>query len=438
MRGGKSMAFDYFYGRGTEQFAFYQIPKVLITDDRFAEISLEAKFLYSLMLDRAALSAKNGWLDAEGRVYIYYTLEQVMADLRCANQKATKLMKELEVKIGLIERRKQGQGKPARIYVKDFMSGLHGCGNDRDLPEAHENHESGVMRITGQDSRKSCTNNTDNNKTDISETNLIHPFKVVEDDDMRKTVESIRTYGVMSPVIVRPDSEGTCEMISGHRRRYASILAGKSEVPAIVREMDDDTATILMVDCNLQREHILPSEKAKAYKMKIDAIRHQGKRTDLTSCRAGTKYRADEEIARQTGESARTVQRFIRLNHLIPELLTLVDERKMAFNPAVEISYMKPEEQQIVYEAMNLAQTTPSISQALRLKKSSQDGTCTEELMKSIMDEEKKNPLNRIVFDRMVLQKYFPQNISAREMEVQILQLLEDWRGKKNGMPEEA
>ncbi len=282
-----------------------------------------------------------------------------------------------------------------------------------------------------------------------------HPFKVVEDDDMRKTVESIRTYGVMSPVIVRPDGEGTYEMISGHRRRYASILAGKSEVPAIVREMDDDTATILMVDCNLQREHILPSEKAKAYKMKIDAIRHQGKRTDLTSCRAGTKskadgqaestscragtkYRADEEIARQTGESARTVQRFIRLNHLIPELLALVDERKMAFNPAVEISYMKPEEQQIVYEAMNLAQTTPSISQALRLKKSSQDGTCTEELMKSIMDEEKKNPLNRIVFDRMVLQKYFPQNISAREMEVQILQLLEDWRGTKNGMPEEA
>lgn len=185
------MAFDYFYGRGTEQFAFYQIPKVLITDDRFADISLEAKFLYSLMLDRAALSAKNGWLDEKGRVYIYYTLEQVMADLRCANQKATKLMKELEVKIGLIERRKQGQGKPAMIYVKDFMSGLHGCGNDRDLPEAHENHESeahekqtnenhesGVVRITRQDSRKSCTNNTDHNNTDMSETNLIHPSTV--------------------------------------------------------------------------------------------------------------------------------------------------------------------------------------------------------------------------------------------------------------------
>lgn len=185
------MAFDYFYGRGTEQFAFYQIPKVLITDDRFADISLEAKFLYSLMLDRAALSAKNGWLDEEGRVYIYYTLEQVMADLRCANQKATKLMKELEVKIGLIERRKQGQGKPAMIYVKDFMSGLHAREDDRRPMDTHENHESeaheglhhdfhesGVVRITGQDSRKSCTNNTDINNTDMSETNLIHPSTV--------------------------------------------------------------------------------------------------------------------------------------------------------------------------------------------------------------------------------------------------------------------
>ena len=271
-----------------------------------------------------------------------------------------------------------------------------------------------------------------------------HPFKVVEDDDMRKTAASIREYGVMSPVIVRPDGMGTYEMISGHRRRYASIMVGKKEIPAIVREMDDDTATILMVDCNLQREHILPSEKAKAYKMKIEAIRNQGKRTDLTSCRVGTKsqvdedddstscrtgtkFRADEEIARQTGESARTVQRFIRLNNLVPDLLNLVDEKKIAFNPAVEISYMKPEEQQEVYEAMSLAQTTPSVSQALRLKKSSQDGTCTVELMREILDEEKKNPLNRIVLDRLALQKYFPQDMSAREIEMKILELLEDW-----------
>jgi len=254
-----------------------------------------------------------------------------------------------------------------------------------------------------------------------------HPFKVLDDEDMRKTVDSIREYGVLVPVIIRPDGNGEYEMISGHRRRYASIMAGKKEVPAIIREMDDDTATILMVDSNLQREHILPSERAKAYKMKMEALKHQGKRTDLTSCQVGTRLRADEELAKQTGESARTVQRFVRLNNLIPELLDLVDEKKIAFNPAVEISYMKPEEQKEFYEAMEIAQTTPSLSQAQRLKKSSQEGNCTAELIERIMDEEKKNPLNRVVFDSSILQKYFPQKTTAREMEMQILQLLEQW-----------
>lgn len=258
-----------------------------------------------------------------------------------------------------------------------------------------------------------------------------HPFKVQDDEDMRKTADSIREYGVLVPVIVRPDGNGEYEMISGHRRRYASILAGKEEIPAIVREMDDDTATILMVDSNLQREHILPSERAKAYKMKMEALKHQGRRIDLTSCQIGTKFRADEELAKQTGESARTVQRFVRLNNLIPELLNLVDEKKLAFNPAVELSYMKPEEQKDFFEAMELAQTTPSLSQAQRLKKSSQEGTCTAELIESIMDEEKKNPLHRVVFDSNILQKYFPQKTSAREMEIQILQLLEQWAGMK-------
>lgn len=258
-----------------------------------------------------------------------------------------------------------------------------------------------------------------------------HPFKVLDDEDMRKTVDSIREYGVLVPVIIRPDGNGEYEMISGHRRRYASILAGKKEVPAIIREMDDDTATILMVDSNLQREHILPSERAKAYKMKLEALKHQGKRTDLTSCQVGTRLRADEELAKQTGESARTVQRFVRLNNLIPELLDLVDEKKIAFNPAVEISYMKPEEQKEFYEAMEIAQTTPSLSQAQRLKKSSQEGNCTAELIERIMDEEKKNPLNRVVFDSSVLQKYFPQKTTAREMEMQILQLLEQWAGNR-------
>lgn len=258
-----------------------------------------------------------------------------------------------------------------------------------------------------------------------------HPFKVLDDEDMRKTVDSIREYGVLVPVIIRPDGNGEYEMISGHRRRYASIMAGKKEVPVIIREMDDDTATILMVDSNLQREHILPSERAKAYKMKMEALKHQGKRTDLTSCQVGTRLRADEELAKQTGESARTVQRFVRLNNLIPELLDLVDEKKIAFNPAVEISYMKPEEQKEFYEAMEIAQTTPSLSQAQRLKKSSQEGNCTAELIERIMDEEKKNPLNRVVFDSSILQKYFPQKTTAREMEMQILQLLEQWAGNR-------
>lgn len=258
-----------------------------------------------------------------------------------------------------------------------------------------------------------------------------HPFKVLDDEDMRKTVDSIREYGVLVPVIIRPDGNGEYEMISGHRRRYASIMAGKKEVPAIIREMDDDTATILMGDSNLQREHILPSERAKAYKMKMEALKHQGKRTDLTSCQVGTRLRADEELAKQTGESARTVQRFVRLNNLIPELLDLLDEKKIAFNPAVEISYMKQEEQKEFYEAMEIAQTTPSLSQAQRLKKSSQEGKCTAELIERIMDEEKKNPLNRVVFDSSILQKYFPQKTTAREMEMQILQLLEQWAGNR-------
>lgn len=258
-----------------------------------------------------------------------------------------------------------------------------------------------------------------------------HPFKVLDDEEMRKMADSVREYGVLVPVIVRRDGDGEYEMISGHRRRYASILAGKEEVPAIVREMDDDTATILMVDSNLQREHILPSERAKAYKMKMDALKHQGKRTDLTSCQDGTKLRADEELAKQVGESARTVQRFVRLNHLIPELLDLVDDREIAFNPAVELSYMKPEDQHDFVEIMEYTQTSPSISQALRLKKSSQEGTCTPELIEAIMEEEKKSPLNRVVFDKNILQKYFPQQTSAREMEMQILELLNQWSRMK-------
>ena len=202
-------------------------------------------------------------------------------------------------------------------------------------------------------------------------------------------------------------------------------------MPVIVREMDDDTATILMVDSNLQREHILPSERAKAYQMKMDALRHQGQRTDLTSCQVGTKLRADEQLAKDTGESARTVQRFVRLNHLIPELLDMVDDKKIAFNPAVELSYMKPEDQKEFFEAMNIAQTPPSVSQAQRLKKSSQEGRCTPELIESIMDEDKKSPLDRVVFDSEELRKYFPKNYTSKQMQDAILKLLDQWTKKK-------
>lgn len=258
-----------------------------------------------------------------------------------------------------------------------------------------------------------------------------HPFKVVDDEDMRKTADSIREYGVLVPAIVRPLGNGEYEMISGHRRRYASKLAGKDEMPVIVREMDDDTATILMVDSNLQREHILPSERAKAYQMKMEAMKHQGERTDLTSRQVGTKLRADEQVAKDTGESARTVQRFVRLNHLIPELLEMVDEKKIAFNPAVELSYLKPQEQKEFFEAMDIMQTPPSLSQAQRLKKSSQEGRCTPELIESIMDEDKKSPLNRVVFDFEDLRKYFPKNYTSKQMQTAILLMLDQWSRTK-------
>jgi ParB family chromosome partitioning protein len=258
-----------------------------------------------------------------------------------------------------------------------------------------------------------------------------HPFKVVDDEDMRKTADSIREYGVLVPAIVRPLENGDYEMISGHRRRYASMLAGKETMPVIVREMDDDTATILMVDSNLQRENILPSERAKAYKMKMEALKHQGERTDLTSVQVGQKLGARAQVAKESGQSEIQVQRYMRLNNLIPELQEMVDQKKIAFNPAVELSYLKPEEQEDFMQAMENAQTSPSLSQAQRLKKSSQEGRCTPEVMQTIMDEEKKAPLNRVVIDTAVLQKYFPKSYTPRQMQEQIIKLLDQWMKKR-------
>jgi ParB family chromosome partitioning protein len=259
-----------------------------------------------------------------------------------------------------------------------------------------------------------------------------HPFKVVNDEEMKKTAESIKQYGVLVPAIVRPLENGEYEMISGHRRRYASMLAGKETMPVIVREMDDDTATILMVDSNLQRENILPSERAKAYQMKMEALKHQGKRADLTSDQIEPKLRARDLIAKDTGQSGPTVQRYLRLNNLIPELLDMVDGKKLAFNPAVELSYLKPEEQKEFLTAMESAQTSPSLSQAQRLKKASQEGRCTADLMQSVMDEDKKSPMDRVVFDTSDLRKYFPKSYTPKQMQDTILKLLAQWTRKRN------
>lgn len=258
-----------------------------------------------------------------------------------------------------------------------------------------------------------------------------HPFKVLDDDAMTETVESIRQMGVANPLIVRPDQDGGYEIISGHRRHHAAELAGLDDIPVIVRELDDDAAVIMMVDSNLQRENILPSERAKAYKMKMDALRHQGQRTDLTSPQVAAKFRADDEVGKGAGVSGDTVRRFVRLTNLIPEVLDMVDEKKIAFNPAVELSYLKPEEQRNFLEAMDYAQAAPSLSQAQRMKKKSQESGCTLDDMCSIMDEVKKDDLGQIAFKTSDLQKFFPKSYTPRQMSDTILRLLEQWQRRR-------
>ena len=258
-----------------------------------------------------------------------------------------------------------------------------------------------------------------------------HPFRVVDDEEMQKTVDSVKEYGVLTPAIVRPDPDGGYEMISGHRRMRASELAGLRELPAIVREMDDDEAIIFMVDSNLQRETILPSEKAWAYRMKMEAIKHQGARKDLTSCQVGTKLRSDQMLAEGTNESARTIQRYIRLTDLRPEILDMVDNKQIAFNPAVELSYLKPEEQKDFLEAMDAAQAAPSLSQAQRIKKLSQARICTLEAMCDVMNEEKKDDMSRVVISHDTLRKYFPKSYTPKQMEDVILKLLTQWKNRQ-------
>lgn len=258
-----------------------------------------------------------------------------------------------------------------------------------------------------------------------------HPFKVKDDAAMQDTVDSVREYGVLVPAIARPDPDGGYELIAGHRRHYASELAGKETMPVIVRDLDDDAATIIMVDSNLQREELLPSERAFAYKMKLEAIRHQGKRQELTSSQVGMKLQALDIVGQQAGDSRNQVHRFIRLTELIPELLDMVDERKIAFNPAVELSYLKKEEQTLLLEAMDSEQATPSLSQAQRLKKFSQQKMLSLDVMRAVMSEEKKNDLDRVTLKNETLRKYFPKSYTPKQMEDTIIKLLEGWYKKR-------
>ena len=263
-----------------------------------------------------------------------------------------------------------------------------------------------------------------------------HPFKVLDDELMEQTVESIKQIGVVSPLIVRPDPEGGFEILSGHRRLHAAQLAGLETVPVIVKEMDDDAAIIFMVDSNLQRENILPSERAFSYKMKLEAMKHQGERADLqpetTSRQLGEKLQTSVAVmSEEMGESQRQIQRFIRLTNLIPEILDMVDEKKIAFNPAVELSYLKTSEQKEFLEAMDYAQASPSLSQAQRLKKLSQEGGCTLDAMCEVMNEIKKDELDHVTIKNEVLRKYFPKSYTPKQMQDTIIRLLEKWQRSK-------
>ena len=259
-----------------------------------------------------------------------------------------------------------------------------------------------------------------------------HPFMVKDDDAMIETADSIKKYGVLVPAIARPLPDGGYELVAGHRRRRASELAGKETMPVIVRDLDDDAATIIMVDSNLQRENLLPSERAFAYKMKLEAIKHQGARTDLTSVQVEQKLSARDQVAKEAGErSGIQVMRYVRLTELIPELLDMVDEKKIAFNPAYELSFLKPDEQQMLVETMDYEQATPSLSQAQRMKKFSQDGKLSEDVMLAIMSEEKKGDLDKVTLSSDTLRKYFPKSYTPAKMQETIIKLLEQWQKKR-------
>ena len=258
-----------------------------------------------------------------------------------------------------------------------------------------------------------------------------HPFKVLDDESMQRTVESVEQYGVLSPLIARPRPEGGYEIISGHRRQHAAQLAGLDALPVIVRQMDDDAAVLLMVDSNLQRENILPSERVFAYKMKLEALKNQGARSDLTSTQLVSKLRSNEQLGAENNQSRETVRRFIRLTNLVPELLDMVDEKKIAFNPAVELSYLDESQQRDFLETMNDTQNAPSLSQAQRLKRLAQEGHFSYDVAFAVMGEEKKDELDKVVIKNDTLRKYFPRSYTPKQMEDTIIKLLDQWQRKQ-------
>ena len=373
------MTLDYFYGQTGELFSFYRIPKALFQEQRFQSLSTDAKTLYGILLDRMSLSAKNGWLDEQNRVFIIFTIEDVKRSLCCADNKATKLLRELE-EFGLIERKRRGLGRPSLVYVKNFSAD-----SSKTRFQNRENHESGGFKSASQDPAKPRCNKTDKNNTEMNET---YPFNSEETDGMSQ------------------------------REQLEKYFSQSLEVELLLRLCPDD-------------EDILPSERAFAYKMKLDAIKNQGTRSDLTSTQVVSKLRSNEKLGAENNQSRETVRRFIRLTNLIPELLDMVDNKTVSFNPAVELSYLSPEQQQEVIRAMDDTQNFPSVSQAKRIKKLAQDGTFTTETVVAIMGEEKKSELDTVTIKNDTLRKYFPRSYTPKQMEDTIIKLLEQWQKKR-------
>lgn len=432
-------AFDYYYGDESNQFSFYRIPRQLITGEQFKKLSTDAKLLYGLLLDRMGLSAKNGWYDDQGRVYIYYTLDEIQADLGCGHEKAVKLLAELDTGkgFGLIERVKRGQGRPAKIDASRYRK-EHRKNPDLPIPGKLVDPHPAEPEKTGAEQAPAAAPDkptedeipkdftlpiTREGQSEIITTLKVseihpfegHPFNVKDDQDMMDLVDSVKKFGVLEPAVVIPRKAGGYEMVSGHRRRRACELAGIATMPVIVRQLDRDEATISMVDANLKRENISPMEKARAYAMKLEAMKHKaGRRTKEETAKLAAEgkkpMRADEELAQQTGESRSNIQKLVRLNNLTPELQQMVEDKKLPVHTAADLSYLKKEEQAAVADAIKKEDKVPSGTQAVELKKASQEGTLTtDKIEKSVAPTKREEtPQLKITLTEEDLRPYFP------------------------------